>query len=169
SIFSFMAGALVVFCVLKLFRISASRWKMFLLGLPIAKILWDLQFGIPGNWLPGTGVDVLTLPPGSRMMYLGLGFSEFGPALSFVMSAIDVFGNAYALSVGDLAASWLMHNVSPSFPAVLMAGFFSVSALLLARRGLSAVVHLRGAMGLRRRGRVLRVIPLRLRDVHVYL
>src|SRR5690606_17943714 len=157
SIFSFMAGALVVFCTLKLFRVSARRWKMFLLGLPIAKILWDLQFGIPGNWLVGTGVDVLSLPPGSRMMSLMLGFSEFGPALSFVLSAIDVFGNAYTFSVGDVAASWLMRNVSPSFPLVLMVVLFSISALLLARRGVGAWMHLKAALGLRRRGRVLRV------------
>src|SRR4051812_18080943 len=94
---SFFAGFLVVATSIKLFKIEQGRIRLFLLSLPFLKIFWDLFVRkIPSSSIAYTGINPLELPPFHQTLWIGGGFSQYGPEINLSYSSTAVDGTVYS-------------------------------------------------------------------------
>jgi beta-lactamase regulating signal transducer with metallopeptidase domain len=130
AMLSFAGAFLAVWMALRLFRVSADRWQLTLLGLPWLKVFWDAARGIPESaffWqrLSGARQDF-----GS--FQAGFGATPWGPLLQFRLGA-QLNGKSYPQSAAELLSSALS-RVTPQLPVYVATAIVLVSALLVARR-----------------------------------
>ena len=137
--FSFFAGLVIVFLSIRIFRIGNSRWKLFFLSLPFAKIVWDFLQGIPSSSFVYTGIDPLSLPPKHGLLEIGFGFSQYGPILTTVLNIQDLAGKKFSISLPDFLAVWLSRNITPEFPKYALLGLLLVSISLCTIRIFSII------------------------------
>lgn len=164
-----MAGLLVVNLFLWIFRVDTGPWKLFLLSLPFAKIVYDCVRGIPHDSILFTGVDTFSMPPKHHLLQAGAGISKLGPTFSVQFSVDDLKGNRYAESVGDYLVLWLTKNFGPELPLIILSGVLAVSGTLLAIRLVQAFRFERERREDRRSAKPLRTVNLWLRRVDVYI
>jgi Zn-dependent protease with chaperone function len=169
SIFSLIAGLLVVNLFLWFFRVETGPWKLFLLSLPFAKIAYDCARGLPKDSILFTTVDTFSMPPRSHYLKAGAGFSEWGPTFSLQFSVKDLDGKEYAESVGDYLVLWLNKTFGHEIPLVILSMVLTVSATLLTIRFIQALRFERERRLDRAHSKSLREIKLWRRTVDVYL
>jgi Zn-dependent protease with chaperone function len=135
---SFVAGCLAVYCAVKLFKIGASRWKLYLFTLPFLKIFWDLAVGIPSDSYLHTAINPFHVPSRHHTITVGAGFG-WGPSWSFSTEVIDEQGKKFSISLADYFHEFLFQKVSPHAPLIVLAIFVVISSCLIARRIFLAV------------------------------
>lgn len=136
---SFIAGLVVVSFAIWFFRVEQSRWKLFLLGLPFVKMIWDLAYRrIPTSSIVHAGVNPLDLPPHSQMLTIGGGFSKFGPIFNLVFTLHGPDGKQYSASFADYFYALTGKHMGRWTPEAVLIGAITVSALLLVRRMIQA-------------------------------
>lgn len=169
SVFSLLAGLLVVHFFLWLFRVETGPWKLFLLSLPFAKIVYDSARGVPRNSVLHSNIDTFNMPPRHHYLMADAGFSEWGPSFSLQFSVKDLQGNRHAESMGDYLALWLHKTFGVEVPLAILSGVVAISATLLAIRLLQAFRFERERRTDRLTAQPLRTIKLWKRSVDVYL
>ncbi len=169
SIFSLIAGLLVVNFFLWLFRVNTGPWKLFLLSLPFAKIVYDCARGIPHDSILFTGVDTFSMPPKHHILQAGAGLSQWGPTFSVQFSVKDLQGNKYAESVGDYLVLWLNKTFGPEIPLIILSGVLAVSGTLLAIRLVQAHRFERERRTDRLSAKSFRLVKLWRRQVDIYI
>jgi hypothetical protein len=169
SIFSLIAGLLVVHFFLWLFRVETGPWKLFLLSLPFAKIVYDFARGLPKDSILLSTIDTFAMPPRHHFLKAGAGLSPWGPTFSVQFSVKDLEGKMYAESVGDYLTLWLRRELGHDLLPVILSAVGLVSLALLALRLAQSIRFERERRADRRHAQTLREITLNLRRVDVYL
>jgi beta-lactamase regulating signal transducer with metallopeptidase domain len=168
SICSLFAGLLTVHFFLWLFRIGIGPWRLFLLSLPFAKIVFDFAKGIPKESILNTAVDTFSLPPRSHLLTIGAGFNEWGPRFNFQFSVKDSQGKNYAESVGDYLVLWLNKTFGHELPLVIVSSIAAASGTLLVIRLIQALRFENERRIDRADANTLRKISLGRRNVDLY-
>jgi hypothetical protein len=127
---SFGGACLLVWLVLRLFRVGPDRAQLALLAVPWLKLTWDALRGIPAGsffWqrLLGARQEL-----GS--FQIGLGANHWGLLVQLRLGALRA-GRHYSQSAAELLDSALT-RVSPHLPLYFTGGLLLVSAALTARR-----------------------------------
>ena len=169
SIFSLVAGYIVVSFFLWLFRVETGAWKVFLLSLPFLKIVYDCTRGLPKNSILYTNVDTFSLPPRHHYLMAGMGVSDWGPNFSLQFSVEDLKGNRYAESVGDYLVLWLNKTFGREIPLIILCIVVGVSATLLAVRLSQAYKFERERRKDRKSRQALRTERVWWRNVDIYI
>ncbi len=135
SICSFVAGLMIVFFGLKIFRVDNSRFKLFLLTLPFIKILWDIFYGIPSTSFMFQNMDPFTLPAKHKYLSIGAGFSSYlFPIINLTLSVKDVAENMYSITAVDFLYVWLVHHNYALLPKILLLSLLGCSLCFLIYR-----------------------------------
>jgi len=88
SIGSFAIASLAVALCLWLFRVPTSRLKLWLLSLPLAKLVWETVRGVPAHsYLYTSKLDLWRAL--HRSLVVGAGFFPTGPQLNAELDAIQ--------------------------------------------------------------------------------
>jgi len=132
--FSLLIGLALVLGCIRLLRVEAGPWKLFLLSLPFVKVLYDFLKGVPRSSILVTNIDPYSLPPGLQRLSIGLGMSNFGPQLKALFTIQDFYGNQYGASIGDYVVYWIARHFGYQIPTFVVYYVFTVAVLLLARR-----------------------------------
>jgi beta-lactamase regulating signal transducer with metallopeptidase domain len=130
AMLSFMGALVAVWLALRLFRVSADRFQLTLLGLPWLKVFWDAARGIPESSFFWQRVSGAHQDFGS--FRAGVGANQWGPLLELRLGA-QVSGRTYPQSAAEVLSSGLS-RVTPQLPVYVAAALLVVSALLVARR-----------------------------------
>ena len=132
---SFLAGIVIVWSVIKLFRVDQGRWKLALYFLPFLKIIWDLTYRrVPPTSIIFSGIDPLSLPPHSQSLTIGAGMTDFAPFINVLFTANIPGGKQYSTSFADYLFFWLHRHLGSSIPFMLLAGAGAISLGLILRR-----------------------------------
>ena len=169
SCLSLLAGLLVVHFFLWLFRIGTGPWKLFLLSLPFAKIVFDGIQGVPRDSILRSSLDTFALPPRHHYFRAGIGFSQWGPSLGLQFSAKDLTGKEYAESLGDYLVLWLSKAYGHGIPLAILSAAMAVSASLLALRATQIFRFERDRRRDRKLALTLRPSPPGRRPVDIYV
>jgi len=140
SVFSLLAGILVVLFFIWFFRIQTGPLKLFLLSAPFLKIVYDFFRGLPKDSVLLAGVNPLSLPPKHQYLTVSGDMSFWGPALKVQFSAKDLDGQLYATSIGDYLVLWIKNHLGTNIPMIILTFVLAVSLTLLATR-ISSVVR----------------------------
>lgn len=169
STFSFFAGVLIVGGCLWVFRVENSRWKLVLLSLPFAKILWDLAVRkIPATSIVNSGINPLELPVKHQNLMIGAGFSQYGPQLNVVFSSNALNGKSYSTSVPDYIYAWMTKHLGNDIPTFLLIAIVSVALCLVFQRIWNAVRFEVKRVKNRQTDSPMERIRLRYRTIDVY-
>jgi hypothetical protein len=130
SVLSFGGAWLLIWIVLRVFRVGPDRVQLALLAVPWLKLAWDGARGIPEGsffWerLLGVRQDL-----GS--FQVGFGANYWGLLVQLQLGARHA-GQQYSQSAAELLDSALT-RLSPGLPLYLTAGVLFISALLVVRR-----------------------------------
>lgn len=139
STFSLLVGLIVVGFFLWLFRVETGPWKIFLLSLPFAKIVYDVLRGLPPDSVLLAGLDPYVLPPRHQLLQVGAGFNTWGPVFNVNFTVKDLNGAEYAASAGDYLVVWLNRNFGDHIPLIVVTVVFAVAFTLFAIRFLQAL------------------------------
>ncbi len=169
AILSFAAGAALAWALIRLFRVGHGSFRLYLLGLPFFKILFDLGGGIPRDSILWTGQDpwsLLSLSSGR----LWLGLNDYGPYAGINMKVAGTTGANYSVSVGDLVASWLQRTAGAKGTLIILGLVGAVSLGRIARRVLGTAAFELQRRRRRRLATMLRSEPTSFwRTIDVYL
>ena len=131
--FSFWMGILVVSFFIFLFRIKTGPWKLFLLMLPFAKVLFDFANGVPKASALLQHVDPFKALPQHQTLTIGFGASNWGPYLELLMTVKDAAGKSFSASVGDYIFYWLSKK-NLELPKYILLVAVGISLLHVSRR-----------------------------------
>lgn len=162
---SFLVAASMAWLAAKVLRVRSGQPRQLFLGLPLAKVLWDLAQGIPGNsffWMKVAGSHQ---DRGVFTIGAGLIHGVF-PTVTLSLGA-QKDGHVYSQSVAELFGTLLARRVTPVAPAALAVALLCVGAVLLTRRTLRALRALADAEKSRRVGIVVGQRCLRRRRIDV--
>lgn len=134
SIFSLMTGLILVYFFIWLFQVETGRWKIFLLSLPIIKLVFDFARGVPEQSVLFSGVDPFSLPPKHQILSIGAGFDGWSPHVSNVLSVNDLGGKIYHSSVGDYFVIWIQRTFGGDAPLLVVFLVLAISFFLLTFR-----------------------------------
>jgi hypothetical protein len=169
SLFSFWAGCFIVWLCLWIFKVENSRWKLFLLSLPFAKIIWDLAVRkITPTSIVHAQLNPWDLPPKHQTLSVSAGFSEYGPLMSVEFTSNTAAGKHYSTSIPDYVYYWLVKHIGPGTPEILLGAVLAISFFLVARRWLAAMHFERKRKRQRGFDTSLEKLTLPLREVDVY-
>jgi len=117
---SFIAGIIIVFISIKLFRIDMTRWKLFFLSLPFIKIVWDILSGIPRTSFLFHSINPFSLPAKHKYLMFGAGFSKYGPLINLQFSLKNLLDEEYSISAADFLYLWLSKTFIQPVPKILL-------------------------------------------------
>lgn len=169
SVFSLVAGLMVVGFFLWLFRIGAGPWRVFLLSLPFVKVVIDFMRGLPTNSILLSGVDPFALPPKHQLLTMGFGFDGWMPSFQTRLSVQDLSGRTLASSIGDYLVIWSQRIFGEEFPALVFAIVLTISGFLIARRIVQSVRFEGRRRRARERAESLKRVMIRGRSVDVFV
>lgn len=131
SVFAFALSLGVVYAVLRGFRSSSARMRLWLLLLPFVKVLVDLMSGVPESsflWVRQAG-HVQDL----GWFRIGFGIQHFWPMIELRLGAFSG-GVIYPQSAADVLDAALSKRVAVWIPGVLASGAVLVGCARLAWR-----------------------------------
>jgi len=117
---SFIAGIVIVFLSITLFRVDTNRWKLFFLSLPFIKIVWDILSGIPSTSFLFHSIDPFSLPAKHKYLMFGAGFSKYGPLINLQFSLKNLLDEEYSISAADFLYLWLSKTFTQPVPKILL-------------------------------------------------
>lgn len=134
SILSIAFGLLIVYFFIWFFRVNTGPWKVFLLTLPFAKIIYDFIRGVPEKSVLFSGIDPFNLPPRHQLLSIGAGFDGWTPFVSAVFSVNSIDGKNYNSSIGDYILFWLNRSFGSVTLNLIVFTTLFISFALLANR-----------------------------------
>jgi Zn-dependent protease with chaperone function len=140
SLCSFTLSLLLVYGVLRAFRIPPGRCRLWLLLLPVVKVLVVLGAGVPESSFLWAKLAGQTQELGS--FKFGLGLRWFWPVFWFELSAIS-HGLMYPQSLGDVLQAGLSKHVGSWLPPALAAFAISIGASRACWHGAKSQIFLR--------------------------
>lgn len=168
STLSIFCGLLVVGFFLWLFRVPTGPWRLFLLSLPFAKVVYDCLRGLPVDSVLLAGLDPFSLPPKHQLLQIGAGVTKWGPTFNVIFSVRNAEGKEFASSIGDYLAIWLNHKFGSEFLVVILSSVGAVASTLLFIRIWNAIKFEQRRRLDRHVAKQLRIERLDLRSVDVY-
>jgi Zn-dependent protease with chaperone function len=132
AVISFGLALLIVYAVLRGFRMGSGFGRRALLLLPLVKVAWDLRAGIPAESFLWAKLRGAQQELGS--LAFGVAWNRLeGPRLSLRLGAISD-GERYPQSAGDLLHAGLIKHVAPWLPEAVLVAVLTICALRLALR-----------------------------------
>ncbi|MEK6775068.1 MAG: M56 family metallopeptidase [Bdellovibrionota bacterium] len=134
SVLSLLIGLILVYFFLWFFRVETGRWKLFLLSLPFAKIIYDFARGVPEKSVLFSGVDPFSLPPKHQLLSIGMGMDGWTPFINTIFSVNALDGKIYDSSIGDYFLIWMCRKFGNEVPLIIVLVILTISFILLAIR-----------------------------------
>ena len=110
---SFIAGWVISWTIIKIFKIKSPQWQLYFYSLPFLKIVFDFWFiGLPDSSVVLHGLNPFILPPHHQLLTISTGARFYLlPFLQVIFSTLDIDGQLYSTSLADYVFFWLVPRI----------------------------------------------------------
>lgn len=171
GILEFLLGVLLLWGVLKVFKIRNPRIQFVLCLMPFVKLLSLLLFGLPASSILYSQLSPLLLPRGHQMLTLSFGASSTGLGLNLIFDTHDfpTAGSRYTIGAVDYLSYWFVQRGWGGWLAAAIVGFLCFSLVRVVTRAIAFFRFETSRRRTRDLGRSIRVFKLGWRMVDAYI